>query len=116
MAVSEFCYVTTTGRVTGRPHRIEIWYAERPGDGRTLYVLSGGGERSDWVRNLQASPQATVEVDGRSSTARARFPDPGTAEDVDARRLVTDKYQPGYGGDLSTWRERSLVIALDLLD
>jgi hypothetical protein len=32
------CYLTTTGRVSGRPHTIEIWFALQD---RTLYVLSG---------------------------------------------------------------------------
>src|SRR5262249_4866622 len=53
MAADDFCYVTTTGRRTGRPHRIEIWYAA---DGNTLYLLSGGGRGSDWVQNAIADP------------------------------------------------------------
>ena len=113
--MTEFCYVTSRGRVTGKAHRIEIWFAPAAGGG-TLYLLSGGGESSDWVRNLRAEPSATVELDGQEHRATARFPDPGTAEDAEARRLVTTKYQPGYDGDLSGWRERSLVVALDLLD
>ena len=39
----DFCYLTTRGRVTGRPHEIEIWFAV---DGDTVYLLSGGGDRS----------------------------------------------------------------------
>src|SRR5919198_4125925 len=42
----DYAYLTTTGRVTGRPHEIEIWFALHAG---TVYVLSGGGDRSDWV-------------------------------------------------------------------
>jgi hypothetical protein len=49
----EFCYLTTTGRVSGRPHTIEIGFARR---GSTLYLLSSGGDRADWVRNLGAQP------------------------------------------------------------
>jgi hypothetical protein len=45
-----YAYLTTVGRRTGRFHRIEIWFAVQ--DGR-MYLLSGGRERSDWVRNLQ---------------------------------------------------------------
>jgi deazaflavin-dependent oxidoreductase (nitroreductase family) len=52
-------YLTTVGRRTGRPHRIEIWFAVHSG---RLYLLSGGRDRSDWVRNLQAYPQVTVEL------------------------------------------------------
>ena len=33
-----FCYLTTVGRVTGRPHTIEIWFAR---EGSTVYMLSG---------------------------------------------------------------------------
>ena len=54
-----FCYLTTTGRVSGRPHTIEIWFALQ---GRTLYLLSVGGDRSDWVRNLRRDPRATLCV------------------------------------------------------
>jgi deazaflavin-dependent oxidoreductase (nitroreductase family) len=109
-----FCYLTTTGRVSGRPHTIEIWFAL---DGRTLYVLSGGGDRSDWVRNLLASPEVAVRIGRRDAperAGRARVVAPATDEDELARRLVTDKYQPGYGEDLSGWRRSSLPVAVDL--
>ena len=109
-----FCYLTTTGRVSGRPHTIEIWFALQD---RTLYLLSGGGDRSDWVRNLQASPEVTVRIGRRDAPAlpgRARVVASKTDEDELARRLVTDKYQPGYGGDLSGWRRSSLPVAVDL--
>jgi deazaflavin-dependent oxidoreductase (nitroreductase family) len=52
-------YLTTIGRRTGRPHRIEIWFAAHDGG---LYLLSGGRERADWVRNLRTHPQVTVEL------------------------------------------------------
>ena len=29
VAADDYCYLTTTGRRSGRPHRIEIWYAAR---------------------------------------------------------------------------------------
>jgi len=69
LAGEQYCYLTTRGRVTGRPHRIEIWFAL---DGSTLYLLSGGRDRSDWVKNLQATPEVTVEVGPRTFSARAR--------------------------------------------
>lgn len=106
-----FCYLTTRGRVTGRPHEIEIWFA-RAGD--TFYLLSGGGEQSDWVRNLQATPAVTIRVGDTTSPARGRVVEPGTPEDVRARRLVFDKYQPDYQGDLRGWRDRALAVAVDL--
>jgi deazaflavin-dependent oxidoreductase (nitroreductase family) len=109
-----FCYLTTTGRVSGRPHTIEIWFALQD---HTLYLLSGGGDRSDWVRNLLTRPEVTVRLGRRDAAAlagRARLVEAASDEDELARRLVTGKYQPGYGGDLSGWRRSSLPVAVDL--
>jgi deazaflavin-dependent oxidoreductase (nitroreductase family) len=113
-ADEQFCYLTTTGRVSGRPHTIEIWFARR---GTTLYLLSGGGDRADWVRNLRRRPAVVVRIGRRQAEAlsgRARVLDPGTPEDELARDLLVEKYQPSYGGDLSGWRRSSLPVAVDL--
>jgi deazaflavin-dependent oxidoreductase (nitroreductase family) len=107
----QFCYLTTTGRATGRPHRIEIWFAL---EGETLYMLSGGRDRSDWVRNIRRAPAVEVEIGDALFAGRARVVDE-QAEDELARRLVHDKYATGYGGDLSGWRRSSLPIAVDLV-
>ena len=104
------CYLTTRGRVSGRPHRIEIWFALA---GDTLYLLSGGRERSDWVRNLRRSPEVTVELGRQLFAGRARIVDDAD-EDERARTLVHDKYAGSYGGDLSRWRRSALPVAVDL--
>ncbi len=106
----DYCYLTTTGRRSGRPHRIEIWYAA---DGDTLYLLAGGGRSSDWVRNLDADPAVSVELDGALRSGRAQVVDAGDRADR-ARTLVFAKYQPRYGGDLARWRETALPVAIDL--
>jgi deazaflavin-dependent oxidoreductase (nitroreductase family) len=111
MAADDYCYLTTTGRRSGRPHRIEIWYAV---DGETLFLLAGGGMTSDWVQNLVAEPAATVEIRSETRSARGRvIDDPAEAER--ARSLVFEKYAPRYEGDLTDWRARALPVALDLV-
>ena len=105
----DFCYLTTTGRRTGRPHRIEIWYAA---DGSTLYLLAGGGRSSDWVQNLLADPALLVEIDGDERPARGRVLESGDEADR-ACSLVFAKYAPRYQGDLTDWRERALPVAID---
>ncbi len=50
-ADDDFCYLTTTGRVTARRHTIEIWFAL---NGRTLYMLAGGaGARGSSSRPMK---------------------------------------------------------------
>jgi deazaflavin-dependent oxidoreductase (nitroreductase family) len=105
----DFCYLTTVGRVTGRPHTIEIWFAI---DGRTLYMLSGGRDGSDWVKNLRRTPEVTARIGSEHFEGRARVvEDP--EEDELARRLLVDKYE-STPGSLSNWRRTALPVAVDL--
>jgi deazaflavin-dependent oxidoreductase (nitroreductase family) len=109
-AEEPFCYLTTIGRISGRQHTVEIWFACR---GRTVYLLSGGGDRADWVRNLSRQPRVTLRVGTERWVGHARIvTDPD--EDRLARHLVAGKYQPTYSGDLSTWRDTALPVAVDL--
>jgi deazaflavin-dependent oxidoreductase (nitroreductase family) len=110
LAQQSFCYFTTTGRVTGRPHTIEIWFAIA---GRTVYMLSGGGQRSDWVKNLIRTPEATVRIGEAVFSGRAHVVTDKT-EDALARRLLLEKYEPGYSGDLSDWGRIALPVGVDL--
>ncbi len=110
----DYCYLTTTGRVSGRPHRIEIWFAL---DGTAVYLLAGGGRRADWVRNLEADPAVRVRLggEGEERPAQARVVEPGTAEDARARRLLLDKYQTPGSTDLEGWGRDALPVAFDLV-
>lgn len=109
LADEDFCYLTTTGRVTGKPHEIEIWFSI---EGETLYMLSGGGDRSDWVKNLRQSPQVGIRIAGQAFEGHARIIE-NAAEDELARRLLVEKYESSPG-NLSNWRRRALPVAVDL--
>ena len=106
----DYCYPTTTGRLSGQPREIEIWFGL---EGTTAFLLSGGGDRSDWVRNLQRDPAVRLRIGATTWPGRARIvEDP--REDGRARALLADKYADRYGGDLSGWRRRALPVAIDL--
>lgn len=107
---ADFCYLTTTGRVSGRPHTIEIWFALR---GQTLYILSGGREKSDWVKNALKQPQVHVKINDRVFAGQARLVE-DKEEDAQARTLVRDKYTPRSNDELEDWARTSLPIAIDL--
>ena len=112
LAGEDFAYLTTTGRRTGRPHTIEIWFAIENG---RLYFLSGGRDRADWVRNIRHSAAVRVRVGSRTIAARARVVEPDAEEDGRARQLLDAKYMGWREGKrLSSWARQSLPVAVDL--
>lgn len=110
LASEDFCYVSTAGRVTGRTHEIEIWFQVRED---TLYILAGGGLRSDWVKNIRKTPAVVVRIAGARMRGRARLV-VDRAEDTRARQLLLEKYAPRYGGDLADWGRTATPVAIDL--
>jgi deazaflavin-dependent oxidoreductase (nitroreductase family) len=106
----DYCYLTTTGRTSGNPHTIEIWFALR--DDR-LYLLAGGGDQSDWVRNIRHEPRVGLRLGGDDMICRARVvEDP--EEDALARQLLLEKYGPRSSDDLEDWSRTSLPVVVEL--
>jgi len=102
----DYCYLTTRGRVSGEPREIEIWFALK---GDTVYLLSGGGARANWVRNILAAPAVRLRIANETFEGRARvIGDPD--EVAEARELVAGK----YGRLDSEWRREGLPVAVDL--
>lgn len=106
-----YCYLTTTGRVTGNPHEIEIWFGLKEG---TVYLLSGNMERSDWVKNLLQDPSVSVRITNINFYATARIVT-DNEEETEARNLLADKYSERRAdGSLDKWARTALPVALDL--
>ena len=113
---AQYCYLTTTGRKSGEPREIEIWFGLI---GNSVYMLSGSGEdehgpKAHWVRNILAEPRVTVRIEDVTYPGAGRVVERGTDEDAAARALVVPKYQPGYSNDLTKWGQTSVVVAVDL--
>ena len=107
----EYCYLTTTGRVTGKPHEIEIWFGLNDA---TLYLLSGGMDRSDWVKNLLKNSTVSVRIAQHTFTGIARLVEEEKEETL-ARYLLAEKYQEWESGrTLSEWARTALPVAIDL--
>ena len=66
----DFCYLTTIGRSSGLERTIEIWFAV---DANTVYLLSGGGDRSDWVKNIRRESRVALKIGRRLVRGTARF-------------------------------------------
>lgn len=105
----DYCYLTTTGRVTGKPHDIEIWFGAQKG---SIYLMAGD-HQSDWVKNLIKDPNVTVRIARHHFTGIARLVK-DEQEKMTARYLLAEKYQEWEDGrTLSEWARTALVVAID---
>lgn len=112
LADEDMCYLTTTGRKSGKPHEIEIWFGIREG---RLYLLSGGGDQADWVKNLKRSPRVKVRINTRTAAGTARLVRPNTREDTAARELLDGTYMGWREGKrLSSWARGALPVAIEI--
>ena len=78
-------YLTTLGRVSGRPHVVTLRLVYHEGK---LYA-SRRDTTSDWCRNLMAEPRVTIRVNGEEIMATARVVDDSEL----ARKISGLKYQ-----------------------
>lgn len=106
-ADTTYAYLTTVGRTSGEPHRIEIWFAV---DGDRVLLMSGGRDRSDWVKNLVANPRVRIEIEGEAFIGTARVVSASEPEDALARDLLVAKYQKA--DELTEWRVNSLPVLI----
>lgn len=91
----KYLYLTTTGRRSGRPRRIEIWFTRHAG---RYYLIAEHGLRARWVQNLLADPAVGARVGAQSFRARARVVDRAERELVATVRALSEaKYGWGDG-------------------
>jgi deazaflavin-dependent oxidoreductase (nitroreductase family) len=114
LGAEPYCYLTTTGRKTGQPREIEIWFAAV---GDTLYLMNGGSRRppgsSNWVRNAQADPKVRVRIGSESFIGEARVVPFDSQEHDQARDLLVAKYAT-KDNHLAGWRATAFPMAIHL--
>lgn len=82
-------YVTTTGRVTGRPHTVPLRLVYHQGK---IYA-SRRDTKSDWCRNLLKDPRVTVEIQGQRVTGFAQL----VTDEALSREISQLKYRDRRG-------------------
>lgn len=102
------CSLITTGRSTGRPHEIPIWFAAVAD---RVFMLAGGREKAHWVRNLQADPVVRVRIRGRTFEGHGRAVE-GDADDPVVREAIAAKYGTRW---LTRWLREALPVRIDLV-
>lgn len=105
LASAQELELTTIGRVTGRPHRVHVWFAR---DGEDLWLRTD--RSADWYRNLERSGRCEIAVgDARAEAERVPIADEAAA----LRRLV-ELWRAKYGAEwVADWYvERGRVPVL----
>jgi deazaflavin-dependent oxidoreductase (nitroreductase family) len=99
--------ITTIGRRSGQPRRIETW--RYLADGR--YWLTGSPGARDWYANLVAHPEFTLHLKDRNLRVRAR-----PVTDPDERAAVFGEIVPdlGWAGSLESWIDGSPLVEIEL--
>jgi deazaflavin-dependent oxidoreductase (nitroreductase family) len=67
LASHQTIQITTFGRLTGEPRRIEIWWFRIEG----RFVITGTPGKRDWLANVTANPRLIVHVEGHDIEATA---------------------------------------------
>ena len=98
--------ITTTGRRTGRPRRLEIWFHNVEG---RVFITGLPGKRG-WYANLLADPAMTLHLKESvrvDLTATAR-PVTDPAERRSVLAVIVDRL--GHNADLERWVDASPLI------
>lgn len=93
---TQYLYLTTIGRVSGKPREIEIWFVE---SGSKLYILAEHFHDTQWVRNILRNPNVRVRLRDQEFQAHARVLDSQRDREDwrTAQQLARDKYGWGEG-------------------
>ncbi len=98
--------ITTIGRTSGEPRRIEIWFLNID---QHIYITGTPGRR-DWYANLRADPSFTFHI---KEGVQADLPARATLiEDADAKRAILKRIRAAIGSsdDLEAWVAQSPLV------
>lgn len=107
----QYCYLTTIGRKTGKSHEIEIWFCIY---NNSIYLMSGSGKNSDWIKNLLKDSNATIRIGESFFQVKAIFSISRGGEQS-IRHIMADKYgQYESDGSQNEWAMTSMIVRFDL--
>lgn len=101
--------VTTVGRTSGQPRRIELWFHNLDD---VVYVTGLPGPR-DWHANMLANPQFVFHL---KQSATADLPARAVPiADPDERRAILTRILANLGrsADLEAWMDGSPLVRVD---
>jgi len=108
VADEKHIYLTTTGRRTGRPHTVELWFAIAHGN---LY-LSHEGKYTDWMKNILNNNHLTFTIKSLNGEGMARIVSSGDAFETGKSALYRKYYGKARKDVIDDWFSESTVIEI----
>ena len=88
--------ITVTGRSSGRPISLPIWFAL---DGNTLYLIPVKGSETEWYKNVRKTPTIRLATKaGKTLTASARL-----ITDEAQLDKILEKFRDKYGRNVKSY-------------
>ena len=105
----QYLYLTTTGRKSGLPREIEIWFVTA---GERVFILAEHFRKANWVLNIEREPRVLVRLGGigYEASARALDPERDSADYHMAQELSRAKYGWGDGLPVEITLERAAEV------
>ncbi len=110
--------ITTSGRTTGLPRRIEIFFHQLDGG---YFITGRPGRKRDWLANMAANPEFTLHLKRGVQADLAATATPITDPDERAAilfRILTESWKttPEQAkSDLPAWIEKAPLIRFSLI-
>jgi deazaflavin-dependent oxidoreductase (nitroreductase family) len=92
LADAKVLYLTTTGRQSGQPRTIEIWFTCYQGK---LYLNAERAYKAHWVINVIQNPRVHVRIKNQEFAGQARVLD--RQQDGDLWQIVAELSRQKYG-------------------
>jgi deazaflavin-dependent oxidoreductase (nitroreductase family) len=110
VAAEKFIQLTTAGRTTGKPHKVELWFAL----GGSRVYLSHEGKATDWMKNIKSNGKVAFEIGGKHFVGNAFWLNDGSDEARSGKVALYEKY---YGKStkeiIEDWFSLSKLLAID---
>ena len=104
--------ITTKGRNTGQPHRIEIRFHHIEGQ---VYITGRPPRRRDWYANLLAHPEFTFHLKENLQADLGARATP-ILDQTQRRAIIAAIHQKrGVYQDVEAWVEHSPLVVVELL-
>ena len=103
--------LTTTGRSSGKPRTVTIWFVVA--DARNVYVQHSSRAEAQWYKNLLKNPEVQMDFGDGPIGGRAH-PVTDAAEIDRIKRLFRGKYLMAWVFQLLGWGRPPLVATIEI--